>query len=111
MRGVSKRHNGGGCAAAVLADGGAARSLRGRSSGVKGRYAIARDGLRPPLTPEPLRPLCQDPAGRRCLPAAIRALHHPAAGCPGSATPSPKQDPPISSLYGFRGVGVSISVP
>ena len=41
--------------------GDAPRRLRRRPSGLKGRFAIAprslRDGLRPPLTPEPLRHL------------------------------------------------------
>jgi hypothetical protein len=65
---------------AAAGDGQAARSVRGRPSTVKGCYASLRDGLRPPLTPEPLRPLGRCSPGRRGLPKGARAA------CPSPAS-------------------------
>jgi hypothetical protein len=72
--------------------------LRGRPSGLKGRY---RDrfatGLRPPLTPEPLRPLTPAAVSgrRRALPAQRAARRHPHPTKIRSLQPS---------LYGLRGL-------
>jgi hypothetical protein len=53
----------------------ALRTVRVRSSGLKGRYAIARVGLRPPLTSEPLRPLRAGEKGRPTAMPHMRAAH------------------------------------
>jgi hypothetical protein len=66
--------------------------LRGRPSGLKGRFAIAtRQTCGPPLTPEPLRPLTEQRHGqhqRRCPPERAALT----------------QNPYKSSLYGSRGL-------
>jgi len=74
----------------TVAGSGCAARLRGRPSSLQGRYPIAlrATACGPPLTPEPLRPLRQEHAGR------------PGA-CPARGRGARAHE---SSLYGIRGL-------
>lgn len=71
-------HSGVNGAGGDVRGGGGTASVPGPPLRSQGGFASLRDGLRPPLTPEPLRPQCAGVQGQAGgLPSPAAAHHHP----------------------------------